>query len=173
MDLVLTAWADDCVVRGTSTLHAADRLADRLNADERLELRSVAVEAFEEERTLALETLALTLDELCLVELAGERGDPERRRLTNRRRVSAEVGPFVVTGALHVLPGANPLATFRHRPRIVPLTEAVIELAGSTRRLRWEVPALGVNQTRIRSIREVSEPGVDEGWGEDEGALPA
>ena len=41
---------------------------------------------------------------------------------------------------------------------------------GLTRAMwRWQVPALGINQARIASIREVNELGAEEEWGGERG----
>lgn len=155
MDLTVTAWAEDCVVTGGTALDGDDRLIDVLNDRGRLELGGVSVEALEDGRRISLEQLSLGLDELCAVELAGPRGHPERRRGTVRHRIAVEIGPYVITGSLHALPGVSPLATFRHRPAVVALTDAVIELSGPKGARRWEVAAAGIAQRRIETLREV------------------
>jgi hypothetical protein len=155
VDLTVTAWAEDCVVTGRIALDGDERLIDALNAQGRLEVGAVSVEALEDGRIIPLDHLSLGLDELCAVELAGPRGHPERRRGTVRHRIAVEIGPYVITGSLHALPGVSPLATFRHRPPVVALTDAVIELSGPKGDRRWSVPVAGISQHRVETLREV------------------
>mgnify|MGYP006276506487 CR=1 FL=1 len=155
MDLTVTAWAEDCVVTGRIALEGDDRLIDALNTRGRLELGAVSVEALEDGRVIALDHLSLGLDELCAVELTGPRGHPERRRGTVRHRIAVEIGPYLITGSLHALPGVSPLATFRHRPPVVALTDAAIELSGPKGDRRWSVPVVGISQHRVETLREV------------------
>lgn len=167
MSLLVTVWADDCVVRGTLRGEVVERLTDLVNAEGRIELEGVRVAALEEPREFEIDGVTLGLDDLCLVELVGPRGPADRRRVTVRHRVEAEVGPYRVTGTLHSLPGSGPLTTFRRRPPLVPLTEVVVELRGEAgvRGLRWEVAAAGVNQARIEAIAEVpADASGEEGW---------
>lgn len=165
MEMIVTAWAEDCVVTGRASVGDEERLSDLVNAEGRVDLSGAVVEALEGGRRFDLDALSLGLDELCAVQLVGPRGDPRRRRWTVRRRIAAEVGPYVVTGSLHVLPGVNPLAAFLHRPRVVPLTDVVVEAASRDRALRWEVEVAGINQDRIGAIREVPEVGeAERGW---------
>lgn len=166
MDVIVTVWAEDCTVRGTVRGDVPERLTDRLNAEARIDLDTVRVEALDEPRTFDIESVSLGLDDLCVVELAGPRGLPERRRGTVRHRIAAEVGPYLVVGTIHSLPGAEPLTTFRRRPPLVPLTDAVIELrAGDGGGRRWEVDAAAINQGRIASIREIPADATgEEGW---------
>ena len=103
------------------------RLSDLVNGRGRLDLHRVVVEGLRETRRLEIDGLFLALDDVCLLEILGPRGHPARRVWTVRHRVAAEVGPYTVTATIHALPGVHPLSVFRHRPAIVPLTDAVIE----------------------------------------------
>lgn len=160
MDQVVTVWAEDCVVRGGVALDDG-RLLDLVNGSGRLDLHGVVVEGLQETRRLDIDGISLALEDVCLLEILGPRGRPDRRVWTVRHRVQAEVGPYTVIGTIHVLPGVNPLSVFRHRAAIVPLTEAIIEAPGPSGTLRWEADVVGVNQHRIAAISRISETGEE------------
>ena len=156
MDQVVTVWGEDCVVRGAVALDDG-RLSDLVNGRGRLDLHRVVVEGLRETRRLEIDGLSLALDDVCLLEILGPRGHPARRVWTVRHRVAAEVGPYTVTATIHALPGVHPLSVFRHRPAIVPLTDAVIEATGAEGLFHWETEVVGVNQAWIASISRVDD----------------
>lgn len=158
----VTTWAEDCILRGT-VIDSGTRLSDEVNSSGRLELSGVSVEALDDGRTFEVESLILGVDDICLLELRGHRGHQERRLGMVRHRIVAELGPYLVAGDVHTLRGVKPLAAFRHRPAIVPLTAAVVELAGPRGIRRWEAEAVGLNQHRVSVIRDATqeEPAPD------------
>lgn len=163
VDVDLTAWAEDCVVRGRTVLQEADRLSDRINTDGRVDLTDATVDTLDDvARRFGLDSLSLGLDELCAIELFGGRGDPARRRVMVRHRVALEIGPYEIEATLHAGPGTRPLATFRHRPALVPLTDAEVRIGREGDQRCWRVGSLGVVQSRIRSIREIAADPADE-----------
>lgn len=156
MGVVVTTWAEDCILRGTVAETGA-RLSDDVNGQGRLELSAVSVEALDDGRAFDLESVLLAIDDMCILELGGERGHPERRLGTVRHRIAIEIGPYRVAGDFHTLRGVKPLSAFRHRASIVPLTAAVVELAGPDGLRRWECEAIGINQHRIAIIRDAED----------------
>ncbi len=151
MGVATTAWAEDCILRGTASATSA-RSSDEVNSSGRLDLSDTLVEALDDGRTFRLDSVTLAVDDILALELSGPRGHPERRLGTVRHRLVAEIGPYIVAGDFHTLRGVMPLTAFRHRPAIVPLTAAVVELRDGS--VRWEVDAVGVNQQRVSIIRE-------------------
>ena len=56
--------------------------------------------------------------------------DPQRRLHRPRQPVDLRIGPFEVSGSVHVPPGAQASGyLYRVNPRFVPITEAVIKRA--------------------------------------------
>jgi hypothetical protein len=154
--VVVTTWAEDCILRG-SVAETGARLSDEVNGSGHLELSAVTVEALDDGRVFDLESVLLGIDDMCILELGGDRGHPERRIGTVRHRVVAEIGPYLVAGDFHTLRGVKPLTAFRHRAAIVPLTAAVVELSGTDGLRRWECETIGLNQHRIVVIRDAEE----------------
>jgi hypothetical protein len=154
--VVVTIWAEDCILRGT-VAGTGGRLSDDVNGSGRLELSAVTVEALDDGRVFDLGSVLLAIDDMCLLELRGDRGHPERRLGTVRHRIAAEIGPYRVAGDFHTLRGVMPLTAFRHRASIVPLTAAVVELPCPDGLRRWECETIGINQHRISVIRDAEE----------------
>lgn len=156
MGVAVTTWAEDCILTGT-VAESGGRFSDDVNSSGLLELSEVSVEALDDGRTFDLEALILGVDEICVVELRGNRGDPRRRLGTVRHRVVAEIGPYLVSGEMHTLRGVRPIDALRHRAAIVPLTAAVVELVGAEELRRWESETIGLNQNRIAVIRDAAD----------------
>jgi hypothetical protein len=98
--------------------------------------------------------VSVRLEELCLVEIEGDRGDAAKRVRTITNRFELELGPYTVTANLHTIPTADPLAWFRRRGRIIPMTAGVVEyrLAGAA--VVGEADVLAINRDHIRSVVE-------------------
>lgn len=156
MGVAVTTWAEDCILTGT-VADPGGRFSDDVNASGRIELAGVSVEALDDGRRFDLDSVILGVDDICAVELLANRGDPRRRIGTVRHRVVAEIGPYLVSGDLHTLRGVKPVAALRHRPAIVALTSAVLELPGVDGMRRWESETIGLNQNRIAIIREAAD----------------
>jgi hypothetical protein len=90
--------------------------------------------------------LVVGRDELYAVQVAGPRGDRGRRVRTRPTPLALRVGRYAVWGHLHALPGADPIASFRHRRAMVPLTDAWIEYDSRTGRQRAKAATLVINR---------------------------
>ncbi|MGC8633236.1 MAG: hypothetical protein ACP5VP_00980 [Candidatus Limnocylindrales bacterium] len=122
----LVAFTEDCRVSGRIQLDS-DRLSDTLNGHPDYLLCDVLVESLADGRSLHADEVPIDRDELLAVLADGPRGDPARRTHTLTYPVTVTVGPYVIRGNLHSLPGVEPLAAARRRRPMIPLSDAWIE----------------------------------------------
>ena len=134
----LTLYACDSLAFGYLSL-SAGRVTDLMNEHEALEFVNTYLQNIAGGHGLALRAASIALEEICAVGVTGPRGDPKRRTRTLPIPVELRVGPYDVQGNIHVVPGSDPIASFRSRLAMVPLTEATIEWdAPDSRRIaRW------------------------------------
>jgi hypothetical protein len=125
----LVAWAEDCRVSGGVDL-VEGRLSDQVNEEGMLTFFSATLESLDDGHTLAVDELEVERRELALIEVEGRRGDSSRRLRTIRELVELQLGPFRITGNLHRSPSAQPFAALSRWARFVPLTDAVVVVAG-------------------------------------------
>ena len=125
--LDFVAYGDDCVVTGVAEVPIEPRLTDMLNRHDAYELVSVTVEPHDSGIPFGVGRVELARTELLAVAAHGPRGDARRRTRTRAHGIAAELGPYLVRGYLHALPGADPVLSVRRRPGMVPLTDASIE----------------------------------------------
>ena len=140
------AYAGDCRVAGRLELIGA-RLTDMLNAEPTLRLREVLLESLDDGRLLELADLELQRTELFAVEAVGPRGPAERRVRTRIHRMQLSLGPYIVMGHLHAMPGADPLDSLLRRMSMVPLTSATIAYGVAGQTVMRDVETLIVNRT--------------------------
>ena len=122
----LTLYTGDSLAFGYLPL-SAGRVTDLMNEHEALEFVDTYLQNIAGGHGLALRAAVIAREEICAVGVAGPRGDPKRRIRTLPIPVELRVGPYDVRGNIHVVPGTDPLASFRSRRTMVPLTEATIE----------------------------------------------
>ena len=140
------AYAGDCRVAGRLEL-TGTRLTDMLNAEPTLRLREVLLESLDDGRLLELADMELQRDELFAVEALGPRGTAERRVRTRTHRMQLSLGPYIVMGHLHAIPGADPLNSLLRRLSMVPLTTATIAYVVGGQTVMRDVETLIVNRT--------------------------
>jgi len=126
----LTVYAGDSVAFGYVPLTAA-RVTDLMNEHEDFEFADAYLRSLEDGRGLTLRTIVIARPEIFAVGVAGPRGDPRRRRRTRPIPVELQVGPYEVRGNIHVVPGIDPISSFRTRRPMIPLTEATVEWEAS------------------------------------------
>jgi len=110
---------------------SAERVTDLMNEHEALEFVDTYLQNIAGGHGPGLRSAVIAREEICAVGVTGPRGDPKRRTRTLPIPVELRLGPYDVKGNIHVVPGTDPLASFRSRQTMVPLTEATIE---------WDVP---------------------------------
>jgi hypothetical protein len=153
------AYAEDCLLSGYV---ASDfgRLTDLLDEHEELELVDVNVRDLNDSPGMQVAEIVVQRGDLLLIHASGPRGDRGRRRQTRRHPVALQTGPYHVRGYLHVLPGADPITSFRRRRTMVPLTDASIEFGTGATRERRRVGTVIVNRDLIDWIVEAVEDEV-------------
>jgi hypothetical protein len=130
------AYAADCRILGQLS-QPSGRLTDLLNHRDDYELVDVQLESLADGHVLSTPVVLAARDELIAVRALGPAGPRSKRTNTRAWPILIHSEPYLIRGYLHVLPGADPIASFRHRKPMVPLTDAWIEymLAGKPQRL--------------------------------------
>jgi hypothetical protein len=95
-----------------------ERMTDVLNARESIRLCVDATDDLWE---------TIDRDDILLVAPPERSSDPRRRIHRRKNRIAAQLGPYLVTGTLHLTPGTQ-LDTYllRTRQQFLPLTNAVV-----------------------------------------------
>jgi hypothetical protein len=122
----LTVYAGDSVAFGRLPL-TADRVTDLMNDCTEFEFVDTFLQSLDDSHGLLVRTVVVAREEIFAVAVAGPRGDPARRTRTRPVPVELRLGPYDVSGNIHVVPGTDPIMGFRRRRVMVPLTEATIE----------------------------------------------
>jgi hypothetical protein len=155
-------YAEDCVLSGLIKT-GESRLSDQLNDRVDHLLTEVEITSLADGHRIELPELVIAGDEILAVDATGPRGNPEKRRRTRQHPIVAKVGPYIVRGYFHALPGADPLASFGRRAPFVPFTDAWLEFAIAGQTQRPYSGALLVNRDTADWIDTVAD---------DEVALP-
>jgi hypothetical protein len=159
-EVEFTAYAEDCVLSGFVRL-GAERLTDLLNAHDEYELVDIRVEDLTNGAGHEIKDIVVKRDELLLIHASGPRGLVQRRVRTRQFRVRLKVGPYTVRGDLHCPPGADPVASFRRRRSMVPLTNATIEFVAADVPQQRLVSSLIVNRHLVDWIVDAPEEDVE------------
>jgi hypothetical protein len=154
------AYTEDCLLSGYLDLHG-DRLTDFLNDNEQLELVDLLVQEIISGQAIQVARLLVTRDELLLVHAFGPRGNRQRRIRTRQHPVGIQMGPYHVRGYIHASPGSDPIAGFRRRRSMVPITDAWIEYPMGGRVHRQRVGTLVVNRQLVDWIVEAIDDEVE------------
>ena len=154
--VLFLAYAEDCVLSGFVALDS-DRLSDLLNDSEEILLVDVQADDLVNGGRREIAELVVARDELLLVSAGGPRGLPARRIRTRQHLIMLTIGPYAVRGYLHCPPGAAPIASFRRRKAMVPLTEATVEYSLGGVQYSQAVESLIVNRHLVDDIDAVIE----------------
>lgn len=147
-EVEFVAYGEDCLLSGRVRL-AAERLTDMLNEHDEFLLADVMVERLDGQPAIEVKEVLVPRDELLLVHATGPRGSQGRRQRTRQHPIGLQMGPYHVRGYLHALPGSDPIASFRRRKTMVPLTDAWIEYGIGSARQRRRVGTLVVNREQV------------------------
>lgn len=145
------AYAEDCVLSGRVRL-SAERMTDLLNEHEEIRLVDVMVQRLEDAGAVEAREVVIHRDEILFVRAAGPRGVTGRRRRTLLHPLAMQLGPYLVRGYLHALPGSPPLVALLRRQPMVPLTDAWVEYDDGSRHQRQRVGSIVVNREQIEWI---------------------
>ncbi len=150
--IVFSAWAEDCRLYGSLALDG-DRLSDMLNLYDEFVLVSVHAQDHNGGPVSEISELAISRDEILLVEASPPRGHPQRRRHMQPVPMSVQLGDFALRGDVHVSPGADPMVALSRRAPMVPLTRAQLTYRGALQRLSDSADATVLfNRQRATSI---------------------
>jgi hypothetical protein len=156
----VTIYAEDCLLAGELEL-GQSRLSDLLNDRTGQLLLNVSATSLADRSIVELDELTIAADEILAVETGEGRGDPARRRRTRQFPLVVRIGPYVVRGYFHALPGADPVDSFRRRPAFVPLTDVRLEFTLGVDLARSHAATLLVNRELADSVEEGVDDAVD------------
>ena len=155
VEIEFTGFAGDCIITGRFLL-GAKRLTDQLNLARTVTLEDVVLEGLDGQR-VTTPTFTIECSELCAVVGRGPRGPRGLRIATARRRLHAQIGPYVVLGRYHGPLGATSLRDFAERDPMVPLTDATIAYVVGGILEVVDAPTLIVNRELASWYREANE----------------
>lgn len=161
VDIDFTGFAGDCIISGRFRL-GSRRLTDELNRAPTITLRDVVLDGLDGQQ-VTTPTFTIERSQLCAVVGRGPRGRRSLRIATDRRRLQAQIGPYVVLGRYHGPLGGTTLRTFAERDPLVPLTDATIAYVTGGILEVVDASTLIVNRELASWYREAddaSEPGL-------------
>jgi hypothetical protein len=161
VDIDFTGFAGDCIISGRFRL-GSRRLTDELNRAPTITLRDVVLDGLDGQQ-VTTPTFTIERSQLCAVVGRGPRGRRSLRIATDRRRLQAQIGPYVVLGRYHGPLGGTTLRTFAERDPLVPLTDATIAYVTGGILEVVDASTLIVNRELASWYRETddaSEPGL-------------
>ena len=153
-EVEFVAYAEDCVLSGRVRLEA-DRLSDLLNANREFELVDVLARDLAGGDPVRVHELQIARDEILVVHATGPRGRADRRHPTRQVPIIVKIGPYEVSGYVHVMPGADALASLRRGRSLVALSDAAIDyhVGQGGRASRGRDGAAQLGARRFRSSR--------------------
>ena len=132
----------------------ASRLTDMLNRHREYVLIDALAERLPEGGSMVVPEILIARHELALVRVGGPRGDRALRIPTERNRLVLRSGRYTVAGRLHGNPGQDPLAAFRGREPMVPLTDAAILFRVGPDIVEEPAGTIVVNRDLVEWVRE-------------------
>ncbi len=161
------AYAPDCRVFGRWA-QPPGRLTELLNDHEAFELVDVQLESLADGHVVESRLVLIARDELIAVHASGPSGPRAKRINTRAWPLLIQSGPYLIRGYLHVLPGSDPIASFRHRKPMIPLTDAWIEYLSAGKPQRVALGTVVVNREladwfRLTQTEEVVPPDLPAG----------
>ncbi len=161
VDIDFTGFAGDCIIGGRFHL-GPKRLTDELNQASTITLHDVVLDGLDGQQ-VTTPTFTIERSQLCAVVGRGPRGRRSLRIATDRRRLQAQIGPYVVLGRYHGPLGATTLRDFTERDPLVPLTDATIAYVVGGILEVVDASTLIVNReiaSWYREADDASEPGL-------------
>ncbi len=155
-EVEFVAYAEDCVLSGRVRLEA-DRLSDLLNANREFELVDVLARGLAGGDPVRVHELQIARDEILVVHATGPRGRADRRHPTRQVPIIVKIGPYEVSGYVHVMPGADALASLRRGRSLVALSDAAIDYHVGEEAEHREVETVLLNWALADSIVEVAD----------------
>jgi hypothetical protein len=157
--VALTVYSGDSLAFGQLAL-TADRVTDLMNVHDTFEFVDTVLESLDDGHRLSVPDVVIARQEIFAVAVSGPRGDPTRRTRTRPIPVELRLGRYDVSGNIHVVPGNDPIISFRRRRVMVPLTEATIEYDSPAGRVRSRFETILVNRLLAEWIAAASRSDV-------------
>lgn len=144
-------FAGDCTIAGQVTMFG-ERLTDFLNGQERFRLHHVQLTSLDDGHIVPMDSISVERDDLLAVVGSGPRGSQQQRIQLEQTRMQLSIGPYIILGRLHTLPGVDPMKNVLQRESMIPLTSATIaySLAGAT--IARDVGTIIVNRHQVEWI---------------------
>lgn len=141
-------FAGDCTITGRITMFG-ERLTDFLNGQERFRLHHVEFESLEDGHKVALDSISLEREDLLVVVGTGPRGSEKQRVQREEQRMQLSIGPYLILGRLHVVPGMDPMKSVLQREPMIPLTSATIAYTVAGEIIARDIGTLIVNRLQV------------------------
>jgi hypothetical protein len=156
LPIEFNGFSGDCRITGRMTLFG-DRLSDMLNDQKQFRLSKVVLESLEDGHRVEIDSIVLDRTDLYVAIATGPRGSSDLRITLDQVRMQLGIGPFVVAGRLHSLPGADPLQSVMQRQPMVPLTSATIAYSSQGEVHVVDAETLIVNRELVEWIVPVTD----------------
>jgi hypothetical protein len=153
------AFAADCSISARVQIDA-ERLSGLLNGRDVYRLSNALLQGLDDGRLVEVADLDLSRDELLVIQIAGPRGDRERRVRTAAFPIEMQIGPYRVHGYIHVRPGGDALRGFTRREEMVPLTDAWVSYTMAGTSMRQLFGAIAVNRLWVDWLAEATDDEV-------------
>ena len=153
MLIEFTAYAGDCLVRGSLSVPDGERLSDFVNGQPEFTITNAELVSYADGHTVTLDEVRLVRDDLFAIEAREPRGETARRIHTVRHRLELQAGPYTVLGQLHTMPGSPPLSSIGRRPTMIPLTNATIAYNDANGLHARDITTLIVNRELMDWVR--------------------
>jgi hypothetical protein len=150
-------FAGDCTISGQVTMFGA-RLTDFLNGQERFRVHHVEFTSLEDGHVVPIDSVSLERDDLLAVVGTGPRGKEAYRIEVEDARFQLSIGPYLILGRLHTVPGLDPMRSVLQREPMIPLTGATIVYSVAGTPVARDVPTVIVNRRLVEWIA----PSADE-----------
>jgi hypothetical protein len=149
-------FAEDCTISGKMTMFG-ERLTDFMNGQERFRVHHLECESLEDGHRVELDSVSLERNDLLAVVANGPRGNEKQRLPLETNRLQISIGPYLILGHIHSLPGVDAVSSVLKREPMIPLTNATIayEVAGAI--VARDIPTIIVNRLLVDWISPTTE----------------
>ena len=124
------------------------------NASPTVTLHDLHLYALDDGHEIRADQFEVDVGELHAVE-ALDKPETARHMHTRTTRIEVDSRPYRIVGYVHGPVGADPAHTLLRRPKMIPLTEPILEYESGGELVRVEPRVLIFNRTRARGVRPV------------------
>ncbi len=155
-DIDFRGYSGDCLIHGRLEVPDDTRLTDFLNTSETYPVHDSSLYALEDAREVAAGDQELAAEDLWAVEPTDPAGSGAHHMPTRAVQVEIYLPPYMITGFLHGVNTADPLAGIHRRRRMIPITEATIVFSYAGQELTREADVIIINRDRAHSVQRVA-----------------